>query len=221
MKYLCCFMLLAGSKMIYAQPPLQNLDEYRASVVRDSSNQLIKIAQGHRGIQLDLVYASAHNFVNRAVYPKALNYTFLRRPAYDALLRVVNDLKKQNLGIKIFDAYRPYGVTRVMWSVVPDERYAANPKKGSYHNRALAIDLSLFDLKTGRTLPMGTGFDHFSDTARHSFTALPEPILHNRTLLKQAMEKHGFTALDSEWWHYTFKTDTVYSVLNIAFGELE
>ncbi len=217
MKYLFCLMLLAPGKMNYAQPALQSLQEYRASVAQNDDNQLVKIDKKHQGIQLDLVYAGARNFVKKAVYPKGLSYTFLRKPAYEALLGIVDELHKQNLGITIFDAYRPYHVTRVLWSIVPDERYAANPKKGSYHNRGLAIDLSLFDLKTGKVLNMGTGFDNFSDTAHHHFTALPEEVLHNRTLLKKVMEKYGFAALESEWWHYTFKTDTVYSILNIPF----
>jgi D-alanyl-D-alanine dipeptidase len=222
MKYLFCLMLLLIlSKMDYAQPALQNLEAYRASVVQNGNNQLIKINKKHKGIQLDLVYASPYNFVKKAVYPQGLTYTFLRKPAYKALLSVVSELQKQNLGIKIFDAYRPYNVTKVLWSIVPDERYAANPKNGSYHNRGLAIDLSLFDLKTGKTLNMGTGFDNFSDTAHHHFNALPKEILNNRVLLKKVMEQYGFKALESEWWHYTFKTDTIYSVLNIPFDDLE
>lgn len=220
MKYLFCMFLLALCRLSYAQPPTQDLAAYRLSVAQNSNNQLIKIDKTQQGIQLDLVYGSTNNFVKKPVYPRGLAYTFLRKPAYEALLAVVQELRQQGLGIQLFDAYRPYDVTRILWSIVPDERYAANPKNGSYHNRGLAVDLSVYDLKTGKLLPMGTGFDNFSDTAHHSFTALPQAQLDNRALLKNVMARHGFTALDSEWWHYTFKTDTVYPVLNIPFAEL-
>ena len=51
----------------------------------------------------------------------------------------------------------------------------ANPAKGSGHNRGLAVDLTMIDLKTGKELDMGTGFDNFTDTAHHAFTKnLPE-----------------------------------------------
>ena len=212
--------LLTLCRLSYAQPTTQNLAAYRLSVTQNSNNQLIKIDKTQEGIQLDLVYGSTDNFVKKAVYPRGLAYTFLRKPAYEALLAVVKELRQQGLGIKLFDAYRPYDVTRILWSIVPDERYAANPKKGSYHNRGLAVDLSLFHLNTGKALPMGTGFDNFSDTAHHSFRTLPKAVLDNRERLKKVMERHGFTALESEWWHYTLKTDTIYPVLNIPFADL-
>lgn len=221
MKYLFYLLLLTLSARSYAQPVTQNLQQYRLSVAQNSNYPLRKIDKKHKGIQLDLVYAGEHNFVKKAVYPRGLNYTFLRKPAYDALLRVVQALGQQGIGVIIYDAYRPYEVTKILWSIVPDERYAANPARGSFHNRGLAVDLGLYDLKTGSALPMGTGFDNFSDTAHHSFTALPKAVHNNRALLKSMMEQYGFKALETEWWHYTFKTDTVYPVLNIPFEDLK
>ena len=88
-----------------------------------------------------------------------------------------------------------------MWEPIKDERYVADPKKGSGHNRGIAVDLTLINLKTKEELPMGTGFDNFSDTAHQTFTALPEQILQNRNLFKNFMEKYGFKALETEWWH--------------------
>ena len=68
-----------------------------------------------------------------------------------------------------------------------DERYVANPSKGSGHNRGIAVDLTIINLKTGQELNMGTGFDNFTDTAHQTFTNLPEEILQNRGLLKSTM----------------------------------
>jgi D-alanyl-D-alanine dipeptidase len=68
---------------------------------------------------------------------------------------------------------------------------------------------------------MGTDFDNFTDTAHHSFKFLSQEILQNRELLKTLMEKNGFTAYNEEWWHYTFKSDVAFEVLNILFGKLK
>ena len=128
-------------------------------------------------------------------------------------------MKKQGLGLKIFDAYRPFHVTQKMWELIKDERYVADPSKGSGHNRGLSVDLTLVDLKTGKELNMGTGFDHFTDTAHHNFTALPAEVLKNRKLLKELMEKQGFRALSTEWWHYSWPNDRNYPLLDIRFRE--
>lgn len=107
-----------------------------------------------------------------------------------------------------------------MWSIVPDERYAANPAKGSGHNRGLAVDLTLVDRRSGQELDLGTGFDNFSDTAHHDFRQLPEPVLLNRLRLRRLMEAHGFKALETEWWHYSWPNDGRYEVLDLSFRQV-
>lgn len=67
---------------------------------------------------------------------------------------------------------------------------------------------------------MGTGFDNFSDTAHHNLKNLPPEILKNRALLKETMEKHGFKALETEWWHYSWPNNRNYEVLDIDFRKL-
>ena len=105
-----------------------------------------------------------------------------------------------------------------MWELVHDDRYVADPSKGSGHNRGLAIDLTL--IKDGKEVNMGTGFDNFTDSAHRDFTALPEAVLKNRLLLQTAMEKHGFKGLATEWWHFSFPNDGRYDVLDIDFKKL-
>ncbi len=172
------------------------------------------------GIVLDLRYAGANNFTQQQLYP-AITTTYLRKPAADSLKVILRELKKSGLGLKIFDAYRPYSVTEKMWETVPDDRYAADPKKGSGHNRGVAVDLTIINLTTKEELDMGTGFDNFSDTAHHAFTSLPEAVLQNRLLLKNIMELHGFKALDTEWWHYYLPNAKDYELLDIPFAELQ
>ena len=125
------------------------------------------------------------------------------------------------IGLKIFDAYRPYSVTEKMWEPIKDERYVADPKKGSGHNRGIAVDLTLINLKTKVELPMGTGYDNFSDTAHSTFMALPVEILQNRNLLKNIMEKNGFKVLETEWWHYSFTDAKDFELMDISFKKLK
>ncbi len=169
---------------------------------------------------LDLRYAGINNFMKERLYPP-ITTTWLRKTAADSLIKVQKQLSAMGLGLKIFDAYRPYSVTEKMWEPVQDDRYAADPKKGSGHNRGIAVDLTIINLKNGRELNMGTGFDNFTDSAHHAFTNLPEEILQNRLLLKKIMETHGFKALDTEWWHYFLPDAANYELMDISFKELE
>ena len=102
-----------------------------------------------------------------------------------------------------------------------DERYVAHPAKGSGHNRGIAVDLTIIKLSTGKELEMGTGFDNFSDTAHHTFTALSAEILQNRNLLRNLMEKYGFKIYPEEWWHYSLPDAAKYEILDLEFKKLK
>lgn len=194
---------------------------YKEQVGQDSTKKMIELRTLIPGLIYDLRYAGIHNFMHRRMYPRGTKETFLRLPAARSLSRVQEELNKQGLGLKIFDAYRPYSVTVKFWELVKDERYVANPLKGSGHNRGIAVDLTLINLKTGEELDMGTGFDNFTDTAHHGFTGLPATILQNRLLLKSIMEKNGFKALDTEWWHYFLADGNRFELLDIDFKKLK
>ncbi len=195
--------------------------EYQQQVKQDSLHNMVLLHQFVPGLQYNLRYATTNNFMHRLMYPGNVDYTFLRLPAARALDSVQQSLAKQGLGLKVFDAYRPYAVTVNFWELVKDERYVANPAKGSGHNRGLAVDLTIINPSSGEALNMGTDFDNFSDTAHHSFTHLPEDVLRNRNLLKTTMERYGFKALETEWWHYSFPNNRQYDVLDISFRELK
>ncbi|MCB0742038.1 MAG: M15 family metallopeptidase, partial [Chitinophagaceae bacterium] len=169
----------------------------------------------------DLRYATLNNFMQRRMYPKKTAITFLRKPAALALQQVQKSLLKKGLGLKIFDAYRPYAVTVKFWELVHDERYVANPKNGSGHNRGVAVDLTIIDKKTNKELNMGTGFDNFTDSAHQAFNQLPEAILQNRKLLKTTMEQYGFKAYENEWWHYSWSDSIHYEILDLPFKKLK
>lgn len=199
---------------------IDRTDILKNEIALDSNQKMEDLRKLIPGIILDLRYATTHNFMHEKLYPFT-NTTFLRKPAADSLKKVIAYLRKRNLTVKIFDAYRPYSVTEKMWEKVKDSRYAADPSKGSGHNRGTAVDLTLIDLKTGKELNMGTGFDNFSDTAHIDFTSLPQAVLNNRNILREAMEKFGFIQLSTEWWHYYLPNSSSYELLDISFADLK
>ena len=146
--------------------------------------------------------------------------TFMRKAAVEGLVKVQKELNEKGFGLKIFDAYRPYSVTEKFWELVKDERYVANPAKGSGHNRGIAVDLTIVNLTTHEELDMGTGFDNFSDTAHSNYKQLPATVLQNRQLLRSLMEKNGFKVLETEWWHFYLPGSEKYEILDIKFKEL-
>ena len=206
----------------FVRPPVTDkLNDYNAQVKKDSAKKMVELKTFVPGIVYDLRYATANNFMHRRIYPEKTTITFMRLPAAKALQKVQKELYENGLGLKIFDAYRPFSVTVKFWELVHDERYVANPSKGSGHNRGIAVDLTIINLKTGRELDMGTGFDNFTDTAHQTFTNLPEEILQNRGLLRSTMEKYGFKALDTEWWHFFLNNGSKFEILDIDFKKLK
>lgn len=192
---------------------------YQQLISTDSSFCMAPLTTCVPGIFMDLRYAGKNNFMHRAMYPADTKVSFLRLPAANALRLAEEELEKSGLHLKIFDAYRPFSVTVKFWEAVHDERYVANPKYGSGHNKGLAVDLTITD-STGKELNMGTGFDNFTDTAHHNFAGLPPDVLQNRQLLKTIMGKYGFIAFETEWWHYSFRWDGDTPLYDLSFPVL-
>lgn len=168
-------------------------------------------------LQLDIRYATENNFTKHKVYPLAR--CFLRRPVVEALSRVQSALKLRGLALKIFDCYRPLSVQKKFWELVPDERYVANPEKGSRHNRGAAVDLTLVD-RQGREVPMPTGYDDFSEKAHRDWQGATAEQKKNRELLEKAMVAEGFEGLPTEWWHFDFKGWEKFPLEDVPFSDL-
>lgn len=193
--------------------------EYKKTVEEDSLKRMVEVKSSVPGVIYDLRYATKNNFTGKKLY-KQSDKTFVRIAVAVAMQKVQKELLPYGYSLKIWDAYRPYSVTKKMWDLIGDERYVANPAKGSGHNRGLAVDVTLIAIKTGEELDMGTGFDNFTDSAHHTFQLLPYDVLKNRLLLKTTMEKCGFRALETEWWHYSFLNDRNYEVLDLPYKKL-
>lgn len=182
--------------------------------------ELVEITKLDKTIKLDIRYATTNNFVGRAVYPEAR--AFLQKPAAEALVRVHRKLKRLGLGLVIFDAYRPWSITKLFWEVTPPEkrRFVADPAVGSKHNRGCAVDLSLYDLKTGKLLPMPSEYDEFTERASPNYMGGTEQERRNRDLLIKAMQEEGFIVNPYEWWHFDYKDWQEYAIYDIPFSEI-
>jgi len=154
------------------------------------------------GIIHDVRYATANNFTKRILYPN--DSLRLRRDVALALADAERRVARDGYRIKIFDAYRPVSVQRALWAIVPDERYVADPAKGSRHNRGCAVDITLCDA-AGNELDFGTPYDDFTERAHAAYTNLPDDVLARRRYLQHVMSEAGFDVLPTEWWHFDFR----------------
>lgn len=194
-------------------------DEYLTAVKSAPQKELVDLSKFVPGLVLDIRYATTNNFTGTQIYNLAKAYA--RRPVAEALFKVQNELKPNGLGIKMFDAYRPYKATVKFYEVYKDTTYVASPYRGSRHNRGCALDLTIINLKTGEELQMPTEYDSFKKEAWPS-TPVKDPVVRaNRALLIEVMQKHGFKVNGSEWWHFDFIGWKNYEVMDIDFEELE
>ena len=174
----------------------------------------IRLADYSDDFSYDLRYATANNFLKAKVYECAECYT--RAKTAKALIKANQVFMKQGVKIKFYDCYRPNSVQYLMWEIVPNPQYVANPVKGSIHNKGGAVDITLVTLD-GKELDMGTDFDYFGKKAYHDATELPEEVLQNRLLLKETMEKFGFWSIRTEWWHYNLSAATNDPIANFTW----
>ena len=227
MKKICTvFLMIHAAALLTAQQykyidsaKVMNLKSYAKQIKANPDIRLVEIKDYIPGIALDIRYATTNNFMHRRMYQQAR--AFARLPVVLALKEVEADLKTKGLGIKIYDAYRPYAITVKFYEQARDTNFVADPRKGSKHNRGCAIDMGLIDLKTGKDLDMPTGFDSFSKKASANYPDLPKKEIVNRELLKSVMAMHGFHVIPTEWWHYDFNGWSQYPILDIPFPEIK
>jgi len=204
---------------IIAPPPgvVRDLPAYAAECRADPSRRMVDLHTAVPGLVYDIRYATRHNFTEEALYDSP--GAFLRASAAARLREVEADLRAQGLGLKVFDAYRPYSVTVRMWlKRGPNGYFIAPAQLGSDHNRGVAVDVSLVRLADGRELAMPSDFDFFGPEAQQTFMQLPGEEIANRATLRAAMERHGFHSLDQEWWHYALHGAKEYSLLDLPFS---
>ncbi len=207
-----------GQKCATEAKVIDSKEAYLKAIAEDPAKKLVALKRVIPELVVDMRYATVYNFTHKILYDRPVAY-LQEGPAY-ALKDVQEEFKKKGLALKVYDAFRSFSVTCKIWRLVSDRHYAANPRKGSNHNRGLAVDITLIDLKTGKELDMGTGFDNFTDSAHHDFALLPPQVLANRRLLKSTMSRHGFGHVPTEWWHYQWRKDRDREIIDMEFDEL-
>lgn len=218
-----------GQQVSFRITPLRPVDELRAEALKQQppaehgdflKPDLVELVTLDPTIKLDIRYATTNNFLGTPVYTQAR--AFLQRPAAEALVRAHHELKARGYGLIIHDGYRPWYVTRIFWDATPDDKkkFVANPAEGSKHNRGCAVDLSLYDLKTGREVEMPSGYDEMTDRAYADYPGGTDEERARRSILRQAMEKQGFAVIPDEWWHFDYKDWKQYPILNVRFEDL-
>jgi D-alanyl-D-alanine dipeptidase len=230
---LCCLLLWLRigytQEVSFRITPLRPVPELRAEALKASPPQeqgnfrkpdLVELTKLDPTIKLDVRYATTNDFLGTPLYTQAR--AFLQRPAAEALIRAHRELKAQGYGLIIHDGYRPWYVTKIFWDATSNDKkiFVANPAEGSRHNRGCAVDLSLYDLKTGKEVKMPSGYDEMTERAYADYAGGTPEERAGRALLKQAMEKQGFVVNPTEWWHFDYKDWKQYPILNTKFEDL-
>lgn len=201
----------ADEKEIKQQAPTlppANEDSLYFETLHDTA--MIDLSKYDKDFIMDIKYATADNFTKQVLYdcPRG----FLRKKVAKDLLNAYKEFKKLGYKIRIFDVYRPHAVQFKMWDLTPDKKYVGNPHKGSMHNRGCAVDLTLVGAD-GKDLDMGTAFDFFGKEAHITYKKFSKEVLKNRQIFKEVLEKNGFRALQTEWWHFSYNRN-VYNILD-------
>ena len=237
--YFSAYCLLVGSIGIYFGSnksdetfyiiPIKEISELR-EISKNSNPPILDSLNSHKKLvdlkklddefQLDIRYASSNNFMRSKFYKN--ERAFFNMSAADKLIEAKNDLKELGYGIIIYDAYRPWFVTKMFWEGTPEnlKHFVANPENGSSHNKGCAIDIGLYDIETGESIVMISGYDEFTERAYPNYMGGSKKQRDIRDMLIQVMEKNDFTVYEYEWWHFNYNgCDS--GIMNYSFEELD
>ena len=237
--YFSAYCLLVGSIGIYFGSnnsddtfyiiPIKEISELR-EISKNSNPPILDSLDSHKKLvdlkklddefQLDIRYASTNNFMRSKFYKN--ERAFFNMSAADRLIEAKNELKKLGYGIIIYDAYRPWFVTKMFWEGTPKnlKHFVANPENGSSHNKGCAIDIGLYDIETGESIVMISGYDEFTERAYPNYMGGSKKQRDIRDMLIQVMERNDFTVYEYEWWHFNYNgCDS--GIMNYSFEELD
>ena len=194
------------------------------SVAPDDPTGFVVLGEFIPDIIQEIRYYSTYNFVGEKIDGYEMPCALMTIEAAEALKAVSDDVMKMGYRLKIFDAYRPQmGVDHFMrWAKSDDVRmkeyfYPEIAKDRiipegyvavkSGHSRGSTVDLTLFDMKTGKEVDMGGTFDYFGEKSHPDYKKITKKQFQNRMILRNVMIKHGFKPLEEEWWHFTLKNE--------------
>lgn len=207
-------VFLVGVSLAFAQqaPPTDPTATRAADLV-----ELIKLDPT---IKLDIRYAGTNNFLGKPVYKEAR--AFLQRPAAESVVRAHRALAPHGYGLLIHDGYRPWAITKLFWDMTSGKQreFVADPKTGSKHNRGAAVDLTMYELKTGKAVQMPGDYDEMTERSYPDYTGGTAEQRARRDLLRKAMEAEGFAVEPNEWWHFNYRAWQEYPILDIPFSAI-
>ena len=204
--------------------------DYKREVTMDPSG-FVLLADYVPGIIQEIRYYSTYNFIGDRIDCYEEPCAIITKEAARALKSVSNEMNVQGYRLKIFDAYRPAGAVKhfVFWGIedqdirmkpyfYPDLEKQELFAKGyiasrSSHSRGSTVDLTLFDMKTGKELDMGSPFDMFGEVSHPDYRGITDEQYANRMLLQSVMVRNGFLPIDCEWWHFTLKDEPYPEIL--------
>lgn len=199
--------------LIFITPQLRTQEVQEDLDCYFSRKGMVDVGRMDTTIRVHLIYATADNFMGKAVY-EGITKAWLHPKAAGMLVKAQRMLRKEKPGwsLIVYDAGRPMAVQRKMWSLVrgtDQVNYVSNPANGGgLHNYGMAVDLTLLD-ESGTPVPMGTPFDFFGPEAHttHEDKLLQEGKLtrqefQNRRFLRKVMQQAGFRIIPYEWWHF-------------------
>ncbi len=190
-----------------------------AADIAVKKTDLVPVTDYSKDFAIEMKYATCDNFVNKAMYPSPT--CVLTKGTLDKLIKANELVGKQGYSIKIWDAYRPLSVQKIMWDATPDKNYVANPyRSGSKHNRGAAVDITLVD-KNGKELQMPTGFDNFTSRASPNSKSMTTQQRKNMTMLAKAMTASGFKQLSTEWWHFDDTDYASYKIQDVPLSKFD
>lgn len=169
------------------------------------------------GVKVNSVYAGSDNLFGAPLYttPKL----FVAKDAAAALGRVQQRLAAYGYGLVLWDAYRPWSVSKLANLALPEGKkdMLEDPEvKGSVHNTGNAVDVGFYSLDSGEELDMGCGFDEPSLRQYASYAGGTSRERYLRSLLREEMELQGFKGIEMEWWHFEYGDCSKFAHLNVA-----
>jgi CubicO group peptidase (beta-lactamase class C family)/D-alanyl-D-alanine dipeptidase len=214
---------------VFRITPVKPVDQLRRAALAASpppergtfrASDLVELVTLDSTIRLDIRYATTNDFLGVPVYRQAR--AFLQRPAAEALVRAHRALASMGYGLLIHDGYRPWYVTKMFWDGTPPSghMFVADPSQGSRHNRGCAVDLTLYELATGRPVRMTGGYDEMTDRSYPDYPGGTSRQRALREILRRAMEAEGFSVYEAEWWHFDYRDWRSYAIGNQTFESL-
>ena len=175
-----------------------------------------------KGVHIRSVYAGEGNLFGAPLYGSKKLY--VSHGAAQALAKAQSKLEAQGYGLVLWDAYRPWSVSKLANLALPEKAKGMleDPEtKGSSHNTGNAVDVGLYELASGAAVEMISGYDEPSPRQYASYAGGTSRQRYQRDLLRSAMLEAGFKGIEMEWWHFTYEDGQQYAHLNIPLESLE